>query len=84
MNSLGNEATENWQTCFSVLVSLPSPAFFGVSAATGDITDYHDVVSVATYGCVNTARRVNDGKELTVQQSLRRLILKKAYGTGSG
>lgn len=49
MNSLGTEGVPNWQTCFSVVANMPSPAFFGVSAATGDITDYHDVVSVVTY-----------------------------------
>lgn len=49
MNSLGENTYENWQTCFSILVDLPSPGFFGLSAATGDVTDFHDVVSVVTY-----------------------------------
>lgn len=39
-----------WKECFSVEnVKLPTGYFFGFSAATGDLSDNHDIISVKTY-----------------------------------
>merc|ERR1711922_24642 len=39
-----------WKSCFSVDgVHLPTGYFFGVSAATGDLSDNHDVTGLKTY-----------------------------------
>lgn len=39
-----------WKECLSVKgVKLPTGYFFGVSAATGDLSDHHDVISIKLY-----------------------------------
>jgi len=39
-----------WQPCFRVEgVTLPTGYYFGLSAATGDLSDNHDIISVKTY-----------------------------------
>ena len=39
-----------WRPCFEVEgVRLPTGFFFGISAATGDLVDNHDVIGVKTY-----------------------------------
>ena len=39
-----------WAECFKVSgVQLPTGYFLGISAATGDLSDNHDVISVKTY-----------------------------------
>jgi len=39
-----------WTPCFSIDgVKLPTGYFFGVSAATGDLSDNHDVIAIKTY-----------------------------------
>ena len=39
-----------WQECFKVSgVHLPTGYYLGVSAATGDLSDNHDVISIKTY-----------------------------------
>lgn len=39
-----------WKECFAVKgVKLPVGYYFGVSAATGDLTDNHDIISMRTY-----------------------------------
>ena len=39
-----------WRNCFEVDgVHLPTGYYFGLSAATGDLVDHHDIVSVKTY-----------------------------------
>ena len=39
-----------WKSCFSVDgVHLPTGYYFGVSAATGDLSDNHDVTGLKTY-----------------------------------
>ncbi|KAI6233784.1 L-type lectin-like domain-containing protein [Aphelenchoides fujianensis] len=56
------EDTENngkWKQCFRVPgVHLPTGYFFGLTAATGDLSDNHDVISVKTYE-IEYARAVN-------------------------
>ena len=40
----------SWKSCFSVDgVHLPTGYYFGVSAATGDLSDNHDVTGLKTY-----------------------------------
>jgi len=39
-----------WKECLSVKgVRLPTGYYFGVSAATGDLSDTHDIISVKLY-----------------------------------
>lgn len=39
-----------WKECFSVRgIRLPTGYYFGVTAATGDLSDIHDVLSVRLY-----------------------------------
>ena len=39
-----------WQECFKVAgVVLPTGYYFGISAATGDLSDIHDVYSMRLY-----------------------------------
>lgn len=39
-----------WKECFSVEgVRLPTGYYFGMSAATGDLSDNHDIVGVRFY-----------------------------------
>ena len=39
-----------WKSCFSVDgVHLPTGYYFGVSAATGELSDNHDVIELRTY-----------------------------------
>ena len=39
--------------CFAVKgVRLPTGYYFGVSAATGDLADAHDIISIKTYDLV--------------------------------
>lgn len=44
------EGKRNWQKCFKVDgVQLPTGYYLGLSAATGDLSDNHEVVSVKFY-----------------------------------
>eukprot|EP01127_Copromyxa_protea_P006189 TRINITY_DN15_c0_g2_i2.p1 TRINITY_DN15_c0_g2~~TRINITY_DN15_c0_g2_i2.p1 ORF type:complete len:388 (+),score=59.75 TRINITY_DN15_c0_g2_i2:23-1186(+) len=47
-NTVDSKGSE-WSPCFSLPVELPRQGYFGLSAATGGITDYHDVISFQTY-----------------------------------
>lgn len=39
-----------WKECLSVKgVRLPTGYYFGITAATGDLTDNHDIMSVRLY-----------------------------------
>lgn len=39
-----------WKECFSVRgIRLPTGYYFGITAATGDLTDAHDVLSVRLF-----------------------------------
>ncbi|KAI6215911.1 L-type lectin-like domain-containing protein [Aphelenchoides besseyi] len=56
------EDTENngrWKQCFRVPgVHLPTNYYFGLTAATGDLSDNHDIISVKVYE-IEYARAVN-------------------------
>jgi len=44
------ENKQQWQLCFSVpAVRLPTGYFFGASAATGELSDNHDIIAVKMY-----------------------------------
>lgn len=44
------DGTGNWDDCFVAEgVHLPTGLYLGVTAATGDLSDNHDVVSIKTY-----------------------------------
>lgn len=44
------DGTNVWTECFSIdRVYLPLGYFFGFTAATGELTDNHDIISVHTY-----------------------------------
>lgn len=48
MTDLENKAV--WKPCFSVDgVELPSGYYFGFSAATGDLSDNHEILAVRLY-----------------------------------
>jgi len=44
------DGTGDWKECFTVKgVRLPTGYYFGVTAATGDLSDNHDVISIKSY-----------------------------------
>ena len=44
------EGRNEWKDCFSVQgIQLPTGYFFGASAATGELSDNHDLISVKTF-----------------------------------
>jgi len=48
------ENDRTWKECFEVSgVHLPTGYYFGLSATTGDLTDFHDVISVKTYELIS-------------------------------
>lgn len=55
------EGKNSWLQCFSVDgVRLPTGYYFGVSAATGDLTDNHDIVSLKLYD-INVGHKDEEG-----------------------
>jgi len=56
------ENKNQWKECFSVdNVKLPTRYFFGFSAATGDLSDNHDIISAKTYQ-LESPRKVREWK----------------------
>lgn len=54
-----------WKECFRVSgVILPTGYFLGVSAATGDLADNHDIISMKMYEVEVKREPGDDGKEL--------------------
>ncbi|CAG5120536.1 unnamed protein product [Candidula unifasciata] len=50
-----------WKECFSVTgIKLPVGYYFGVSAATGELADNHDVISIKMYDLDTDEARSND------------------------
>lgn len=44
------DGSGNWQDCFVAEgIRLPTGLYFGLTAATGDLSDNHDVISIKTY-----------------------------------
>ncbi|CAF0932076.1 unnamed protein product [Rotaria sp. Silwood1] len=60
------EGKNVWKECFSVSdVRLPTQYYFGFSAATGDLSDNHDIISVHTYQLeTSEQRRTEDRRNI--------------------
>jgi len=57
------EGKNVWKECFSAAdVRLPTNYYFGFSAATGDLSDNHDIISVHTYQLESSKDRLNDDR----------------------
>lgn len=66
------DGSGQWNECFvSPGVYLPTGLYLGVTAATGDLSDNHDIISIKTY-------RLDSPKELSDQ---RLLIIPYAIGS---
>jgi len=65
------DGSQTWQPCFEVEgVILPTGYFFGLSAATGDLSDNHDIVSFKAYDLLPLDGGVNtDGDRRLLQPS---------------
>jgi len=51
------DGSDQWKECFtSKGVRLPTGYYFGVTAATGELSDNHDVISIKTYELEMTAK----------------------------
>lgn len=46
---LHHKEWDQWMTCFEINVNLPDSPYVGFSAATGDVSDNHDIISVQTF-----------------------------------
>ncbi|KAK2166726.1 hypothetical protein LSH36_36g05005 [Paralvinella palmiformis] len=56
------EGKNNWKECFSVAgVRLPTGYYFGASAATGDLADNHEIISIKLYDISDDSKDVEDG-----------------------
>lgn len=45
-----HKAWDDWTDCFQVKnISLPSLPYLGLTAMTGDVSDFHDIIAVTTY-----------------------------------
>jgi mannose-binding lectin 2 len=51
------EETNSWIECFSIDICLPTHYYFGFTAATGQRSDNHDIVSVHTYRLESSEQR---------------------------
>ncbi|WVQ72960.1 hypothetical protein IAR50_002522 [Cryptococcus sp. DSM 104548] len=46
---LQTRKVDEWKICFETNVELPESPYIGFSAATGDVSDNHDIISVSTH-----------------------------------
>lgn len=61
------EGKNVWKECFTVPdVHLPSHYYFGFSAATGDLSDNHDIISVHTYQLDTSDERRRQDRRNTI------------------
>eukprot|EP01126_Amoeba_proteus_P025686 TRINITY_DN2554_c0_g2_i2.p1 TRINITY_DN2554_c0_g2~~TRINITY_DN2554_c0_g2_i2.p1 ORF type:complete len:368 (-),score=57.74 TRINITY_DN2554_c0_g2_i2:175-1278(-) len=58
----------SWQECFSKQISLPSGGYFGLSAATGEVSDHHNVISFVTYSLQGKLREPEDPEKSKASQ----------------
>ncbi|KAK7586127.1 hypothetical protein V9T40_004003 [Parthenolecanium corni] len=59
------ENKQGWKQCFSVSgVSLPTGYYIGMSAATGDLSDNHDIIGVRFYELENSAKDAEDRSKI--------------------
>lgn len=58
------DGLNKWAECFSIdNIHLPSHYYFGFSAATGQLSDNHDIISVRTYQLDSTDERRNEDRK---------------------
>jgi mannose-binding lectin 2 len=58
------EAQNSWTECFSVNnVRLPTNYHFGFTAATSELSDIHDIISVHTYRLDSTEQRLAEDRK---------------------
>ncbi|CAF3289326.1 unnamed protein product [Rotaria socialis] len=58
------EGKNIWKECFAVSdVRLPTHYYFGFSAATGDLSDNHDIISVHTYQLETSEQRRTENRQ---------------------
>jgi len=50
----------HWQHCFEAHVALPVGYYYGISAATGGLSDHHDIVSFQTFSLHNNVPQNNN------------------------
>ncbi|CAF1680239.1 unnamed protein product, partial [Adineta ricciae] len=57
------EGKNVWKECFTASdVHLPTHYYFGFSAATGDLSDNHDIISVHTYQLDSDEKRHSEDR----------------------
>ena len=65
------EGKNEWNECFSVSgIQLPTGYFIGVSAATGELSDNHDIISIKTYELDATPGEVAQDRTLIIPSAL--------------
>jgi mannose-binding lectin 2 len=58
------EEWDNWETCFKLgNLTVPANPFIGFSAATGDVSDNHEIISVSTSNVVYKQRNRKELEE---------------------
>lgn len=59
------DGSGQWKECFNVKgVRLPTGYYFGVTAATGDLSDNHDVISIKTYQLEGSPQTAGGGPQV--------------------
>jgi mannose-binding lectin 2 len=57
-------AKDSWTECFSIdNIQLPTHYYFGFSAATGELSDNHDIIMVHTYQLESTEPRASQDRK---------------------
>ncbi|CAF2832631.1 unnamed protein product [Rotaria sp. Silwood2] len=57
------DGTNTWTECFSIEnIHLPTHYYFGFSAATGELSDNHDIISVHTYQLDSSEQRQKEDR----------------------
>lgn len=61
------EGKNEWKECFSTKgVRLPTGYFFGATAATGELSDNHDIISIKTYQLETTSANAKEDRSKIV------------------
>ncbi|CAF3691818.1 unnamed protein product [Adineta steineri] len=61
--STDTEGTNTWTPCFTInKIHLPTNYYFGFTAATGQLSDNHDIISVRTYRLDSNEQRQEENR----------------------
>lgn len=61
---------EAWQSCFTLYdIAFPEPVYLGVSASTGQLTDYHDVLAMQVHSAGADAEDVRAAAALPAEDA---------------